>query len=308
MLNIHDLTVRFQSPGGLSQPMVDRASIRLQSGQTLALIGETGSGKSLLGLSICNLLPENARIEGRVTFDNCSLLDLSPRQMRRYLGTRIAYVPQSAGLSLNPTMRCDHQVIEVYRERKEMTKRLASTSASGLLAKLGLHSERRYPHVLSGGMKQRVLVGIGLASKPDLLIADEPTKGLDSDLCNDIATMFRQMHRDNPKMALLVITHDLNLAEHIADEVAVMYAGQVLEQSKSTDFFSAPGHPYSKALLAAMPERGLQPIRGIAPHPDEPISGCPFHPRCSHAGKNCSRKRPLPHGTKSHFVCCSHHA
>ena len=308
MLAIDNLTVRFSSGGKMSRPMVDKARLQLRSGRTLAVIGETGSGKSLMGQSICQLLPHNAMVEGSVMFDDCALLDLTPIQMRQYLGSRIAYVPQSAGLSLNPTMRCNQQVAEVYRERKAMPRRIASANAQRLLASLGLKSEMRYPHVLSGGMKQRVLVGIGLASRPDLLIADEPTKGLDSSLCSDVATMFLELQGANPKMALLVITHDLTLAEHIADEVAVMYAGQVLEQAESSEFFASPQHPYSRALLEALPEHGLRPLKGIAPRPDEIISGCPFHPRCDRADKTCAQQRPDAFGSTKTFVCCWRHA
>lgn len=288
MLTILNLSVRF----GPNRPMVDQVDLRLESGKTLAVVGETGSGKSLMGLSICNLLPDEARVEGSVTFDNQPLLDLAPQALRSILGSQISYVPQSGGLSLNPTMRCDRQVAEVYRERRGMASRLASTQAHRLLAALHLKEGCRFPHLLSGGMKQRVLVGIGLAANPDLLIADEPTKGLDSERRDDIGHLFTRLRQTNPKMAILLITHDLHLAENAADQVAVMYSGQILEQADTKEFFAGPHHPYSQALLAALPERGLQPLAGMAPRPEEPVSGCPFHPRCDQAWNRCRQHRP----------------
>jgi peptide/nickel transport system ATP-binding protein len=236
------------------------------------------------------------------------LTGLDSRQMRSYLGRRIAYVPQSSGLSLNPTMRCDRQVSEVFHNRHRTSKPMANGNAGSLLARLGLGSGRQYPHLLSGGMKQRVLVAIGLAAEPELLIADEPTKGLDSDRRQDIIDLFVILRQHNPRMAVLLITHDLYLAEKVADEVAVMYAGQKLEQAESGHFFADPGHPYSQSLLAALPERGLVPLEGIAPRPDEILAGCPFHPRCTEAMQRCSKERPPIVSGGSGTIQCWRHA
>ena len=292
MLTIENLYVRFGGGSGPTRPMVDRVDLHLEAGRTLAVIGETGSGKTLLGMSVCNLLPENAITEGTVSFAGQTLTGLDSRQMRSYLGRRIAYVPQSSGLSLNPTMRCDRQVAEVFRGRHLTTAAMANGDAARLLARLGLGSGKQYPHLLSGGMKQRILVAIGLAAEPELLIADEPTKGLDSDRRQDIIALFSELRRYNPHMAILLITHDLYLAEKVADEVAVMYAGQKFEQVESDHFFAGPQHPYSRSLLAALPERGLNPLAGTAPRPNEILAGCPFHPRCTEAMEQCRKARP----------------
>ncbi|MFH0781556.1 MAG: ABC transporter ATP-binding protein [Pseudomonadota bacterium] len=308
MLTIDNLYVRFSSDSGPTRPMVDRVDLHLEAGRTLAVIGETGSGKTLLGLSVCNLLPVSAIAEGKVSFAGQVLTGLDSRQMREYLGQRIAYVPQSSGLSLNPTMRCDRQVAEVFRGRRLATKTMANSDAGRLLARLGLGSGKQYPHLLSGGMKQRVLVAIGLAAEPELLIADEPTKGLDSDRRQDIIDLFSGLRRHNPQMAILLITHDLYLAEKVADEVAVMYAGQKLEQVESRHFFAGPRHPYSRSLLAALPERGLMALEGIAPRPDEILAGCPFHPRCPEAMERCGKERPVLVNGGSGMVYCWRYA
>jgi peptide/nickel transport system ATP-binding protein len=306
MLTITELSVRFGA--GQGRPMVDGVCLSLARGQTLAVVGETGSGKSLMALSICGLLPPEAEVEGTVWFDGTVLSSLQEGQMRHLLGRRIAYVPQSAGLSLNPTMRCDRQVAEVLSERQDRSRRVASRSARRLLADLGLSSGSRFPHLLSGGMKQRVLVGIGLAAQPDLLIADEPTKGLDQERRSDIIALFRDLRCHKPDMSLLLITHDLALAEAIADQVAVMYAGQLVEQSPKGRFFRLARHPYSRALLAALPERGLRPVPGMAPRAGQALAGCPFHPRCPEVLPRCRESRPpgLDHGAGR--ICCWRHA
>lgn len=309
MLSIDNLSVKFMENSTIKRSMVDRVNIHIGSGKTVAVIGETGSGKSLLGLSICGLLPPAAKMRGTVRFGGRDLAKISPKQMRKILGSRIAYVPQSAGLSLNPTMRCKYQVAEVFRRKSGQSPSATNGEMTTLLNRLGIRGDiNRYPHQLSGGMKQRVLVAIGLAATPDLLIADEPSKGLDWDRQQDIAKLFIELRKASPHMAMLLITHDLSLAAKVADEVAVMYAGKIIEHRSKEHFFAHPAHPYSQALLAALPERGLLPLRGLAPRPDEKISGCLFHPRCSQSMEICRLEKPPQVTTQHGTLHCWYYA
>jgi peptide/nickel transport system ATP-binding protein len=311
MLTIEDLHVRFPANGsGAAVPAVAGASLTLEQGKTLAVIGESGSGKSIMGLSICGLLPSAAGVKGRIVFRDRSLLDMAPQHLRSLRGRQISYVPQSAGLSLNPTMVCGRQVAEVFPRRYSHSRRKAGRLTRVLLSSLGL--EKRvygsHPHRLSGGMRQRVLVGMGLACAPDLLIADEPTKGIDAFRRREVADLFIQMRTGNPDMMLILITHDLHLAERLADEVAVMYAGRIMEQTPRAAFFRKPRHPYSQALLRALPERGLTPVPGSPPHPSTRIGGCVFHPRCAMSRPDCAAVIPPQTRLENGLVWCWRHA
>jgi peptide/nickel transport system ATP-binding protein len=311
MLSIDKLRVVFPLNGnGTSVKAVDGASLSLARGRTLAVIGESGSGKSIMGLSVCGLLPASARISGRIVFQERSLLDLAPPHMRALRGRQIAFVPQSAGLSLNPAMLCGAQVAEVYTHRYAHSQKKAAKLTRALLTKLSLERSvyGAHPHRLSGGMRQRVLLGMGLACSPDLLIADEPTKGIDHFRRGMVADLFGQVRSKNRDISILLITHDIHLAERLADEVAVMYAGRIVEQTPAAAFFDQPRHPYSRALLQALPERGLRPIPGIAPHPQEQIEGCVFHPRCALARPDCAIAPPPKNTSEQGLVWCWRHA
>jgi peptide/nickel transport system ATP-binding protein len=311
MLSIDNLRVIFPMNGnGTSVKAVDGASLTLTRGRTLAVIGESGSGKSIMGLSVCGLLPATAKISGRIVFQERSLLDLAPHRIRALRGRHISFVPQSAGLSLNPTMLCGDQVAEVYTHRFAHSQRKAGKLARALLSKLSLEQSvcAAHPHRLSGGMRQRVLLGMGLASVPDLLIADEPTKGIDHIRRAVVADMFGKVRSKNPDLSILLITHDIHLAERIADEVAVMYAGRIVEQTPAAAFFNEPRHPYSRALLHALPERGLTPIPGVPPHPQERIGGCVFHPRCALSRPDCAIESPPKNTYEQGLVWCWRHA
>lgn len=295
MLRIEDLHVRFKANGsGKDVRAVCGVRLNIRQGRTLAVVGESGSGKSVMGMSICALLPQCAEITGSIFFDGTCLTSLPRRAMRAMRGSRIAFVPQSAGLSLNPTMLCGRQVAEVFTKRRGLNAKSAAREAGTLLGRLGLKTRehRRHPHVLSGGMRQRVLLSIGLSGAPDLLIADEPTKGLDTARRRDVQELFAAIRSENPAMTVLLITHDLGLAESLADEVAVMYGGCIMEQAACGELFSAPAHPYSKGLLAALPKRGLTPLPGKAPGPLERPAGCVFHPRCAAADEQCRTSPP----------------
>jgi peptide/nickel transport system ATP-binding protein len=311
MLSIDNLRVFFPLNGnGTSVKAVDGASLTLARGRTLAVIGESGSGKSIMGLSVCGLLPATAKISGRIVFQESSLLGMAPPRMRALRGRQIAFVPQSAGLSLNPSMRCGAQVAEVYAHRFAYPQRKAAKLARALLSRLNLEQSvcTAHPHRLSGGMRQRVLLGMGLACAPDLLIADEPTKGIDHLRRAVVADLFGEVRSKNPDISILLITHDIHLAERLADEVAVMYAGRIVEQSPAAAFFDQPRHPYSRALLRALPERGLRPIPGVPPHPQERIGGCVFHPRCALSRPECTNTPPPKNTYEQSLVWCWRHA
>jgi peptide/nickel transport system ATP-binding protein len=313
MLSIEDLHVDFTMGSNGSRRnivAVEGASLRLESGETVAIIGESGSGKSVLGMAVCRLLPPTAHVKGSIHFREHALLDLPATDMRKLRGQQIAFVPQSAGLSLNPTMRCADQVAEVLTNCRGQTWRAARQSAGTILQQMGLNMDaaKSYPHSMSGGMRQRILVGMGLAGSPDLLIADEPTKGIDINRQKDVENLLTQVRRKNPAMAMLLITHDLRLAEALADRVAVMYAGWIVEQTPKKEFFERPHHPYSSALLSALPERGLTPIPGVSPHPGSRPTGCIFHSRCSLATEPCRQTEPPQNGNSGYLVKCWNYA
>ena len=307
MLRIDDLSVNFPMSGGRTVKALRRASLRVLPGETLALIGESGSGKSVLGLAVISLLPQNAHIRGRILFKGRSLLGLDEDRLVGLRGAQIAFIPQSAGLSLNPTMKALPQVAEAVSASNGNNGR---SKALDLLHRFGLgHGQASsYAHQLSGGMRQRVLAAIGLAANPSLLIADEPTKGIDHERVKDVEKIFLQVKKDNPGLSILLVTHDLNLASSMADRVSVMYAGYVLETSQGRDFFHFQKHPYSRALLEAAPERGLRPISGQAPGVEEEFEGCPFFPRCQFARKRCQAEFPKPVVRGDETVYCWQYA
>ena len=276
---------------------VNGVSISIKEGETLCLIGESGSGKSVLGLSILRLLPENTGISGEIIFNGKNLLSLPEKEMRKIRGKEIAWVPQSPSTSLNPVLKVGYQVAEPMILHLKLSKKDAYERTVELLDYFGIHPARRraeeYPHQYSGGMRQRALVAMGTSTKPKLIIADEPTKGVDVIKKVRVVKLFEKIKRDNDKLSLLLITHDIPFAKKLADRVAVMYCGQVVEISKAKDFFKNPLHPYSKALLESLPSNGLKPIPGQPPSMINPPEGCKFHPRCEFATEKCLKEPPF---------------
>ena len=307
MLKIEKLSVDFSLHNGGTGMALRQADLEVTPGETLALIGESGSGKSVLGLAIISLLPQGTRIQGSISFKGNSLLGLDEEKMVGIRGSQIAFIPQSAGLSLNPTMKVVDQVAEVLPGSRNNG---AGQLALKLLGRFGLAREKAYsyPHQLSGGMRQRSLVAMGLATRPSLLIADEPTKGIDHQRIKDVENIFLGVKRNNPDLAILLVTHDLDLAASMADRVSVMYAGRVVETSRCEDFFRHPKHPYSQALLEASPERGLKPIPGQAPGIEDEYDGCPFAPRCQYAQDRCRMDFTSPMVKPDETVLCWRYA
>ena len=307
LLTVNDLHVDFLL-GDIKVKAVNGVNLEIKEAETLCLIGESGSGKSVLGLSILKLLPSNVNINGSIFFDNKDLLQLPEKELRRIRGKEIAWVPQSPSTSLNPVLKVGYQVAEPMELHLNMDKKSAWNKAVNLLNFFGIHpADKRageYPHQFSGGMRQRALVAMGTSTKPKLIIADEPTKGVDLIKKVNVVKLFEQIKRDNNKLSLLLITHDIPFAKKLADRVGVMYCGQVVEVSNAKTFFNEPLHPYSKALIDALPSRGLKPIKGTTPSMVNPPKGCKFHPRCEFATEKCRNEEPPFIEHNGSFVRC----
>jgi len=308
MIRIDNLHVTFRLRDRRQIAALRGVSLTIAAGETLALIGESGSGKSVLGMAIASLLPPTAVVTGAVVFNNANLLALDEDRLTGLRGSHIGFIPQSAGLALNPTMKVAAQVQEAFNGRRRRGG--ARQKALELLARLGLNRTIAlgYPHQYSGGMRQRALVAIGVAAGPRLVIADEPTKGIDHEKKQEVRQLLSEIRRNDPGAAMLLVTHDLDLARTMADRVAVMYCGQVVETAGAASFFQAPGHPYSRALLAALPENGLHPVAGIAPPIGHVPAGCAFSPRCGQQLPRCPGAAPPAVGDNGTFVSCWCHA
>ena len=280
---------------------IDGIDLDIRRGETFALVGESGCGKSMTTLSITRLLPENGRIEGgSVELDGVDLLGLSEAQMRDIRGRRIAMIFQEPATSLNPVLTVGYQIAEVIERHTGLRGAAVRKRAIELLDAVGIADSARrideYPFQLSGGMKQRVMIAIALAADPDLLIADEPTTALDVTIQAQVLELLKSLQRERG-MAILLITHDLGVVAGVADRVAVMYAGQIVETARREDFFRAPQHPYSLKLFAALPtaaKRGapLDVIPGQVPPLSAQFDGCRFAERCAHVWERCRIEAP----------------
>lgn len=302
MLEVRNLHVAVHSPNGLLEA-VSGVSFSLQKGECFALVGESGCGKSLTALSLMRLLPESARITaGSVTINGENLLELPEKEMQSRRGGRIAMIFQEPATSLNPVLTVGEQIVEAVLLHQRMNKRQARTKALQWLELVGIDlPEKRFdafPHELSGGQKQRVMIAMALACEPDVVVADEPTTALDVTLQAQILALLKKLQKERG-IALVLITHDLAVVRQCADRVALMYAGQIVEEQKAADFFACPQHPYARQLLAAVPSADkskglLAGISGTVPELGAMPKGCRFAPRCKAAGKECSsREIPL---------------
>lgn len=290
LLQIEGLSVSFETTVGWVKA-AENVCFELQVGETLALVGETGCGKSVVASSIMQLLPHGAHIQGRAVFEGKDLLGLGEREMARIRGSEIAIVFQNPSLALNPIMRVGEQIAEMLQVHKGVSCIRSLQMAEDMLRRLGLagwEKTRMYPFQFSGGMNQRVMIASSMILSPKIIIADEPSKGLDGSLAGDVmAEMVRVKHQMGA--SLLLITHDLLLARDISDRMAVMYCGEIVEIGKSQDVFYKPLHPYTKALLGCLPEKGFQPIPGSSPSMIESPAGCRFYPRCPNRQEKCRR-------------------
>jgi peptide/nickel transport system ATP-binding protein len=315
LLAVRDLHTRFETPEGPLRP-VDGVSFELARGATLGVVGESGSGKTMTGLSILRLLPASGRVEsGAIDFDGRNLLTLPEREMRALRGKRIAMVFQEPMTSLNPVYNIARQIGEVLQLHEGMNRSAARARSIELLRVVGIPDpERRvdsYPHELSGGMRQRVMIAMAIACSPQLLIADEPTTALDVTIQAQILELLLRLRRELG-MAVLLITHDLGVVAEFAEEVIVMYAGTVVERAKAKDLFSAPQHPYTQGLLASAPQkqarvagRRLITIPGVVPDLARLPAGCRFRDRCDRAIARCAEAEPpLSESGEGRKVAC----
>lgn len=296
LLEVRNLRAYIGTPRGTVRA-VDDVSLNLDSGQALGIVGESGSGKSVMARAIMGLMPPRSGRSGEVTFQGRDLLSLSKKEKLEIWGNQIAMVFQDPGRSLNPVVRVERQLTEGMRRHLGVSKSEAHDRALKLLDEVGVPDpERRlrnYPHEMSGGMRQRVMLAIALACEPDLLIADEPTTALDVTVQRQILDLLRRVQRDR-NMAMMLISHDLAVVAGRTDRVAVMYSGRLAEIGSTREVFDAPMHRYTHALLGATPsidhERHspLRLIEGSLPDPISPPEGCRFAPRCSHAEDACS--------------------
>ncbi|MEY2948633.1 MAG: Glutathione import ATP-binding protein GsiA [Pseudomonadota bacterium] len=297
-LNVQNLVVDLQTEQGMARA-VDALHLTLKKGQTFALVGESGCGKSMTALSLLRLLPDNAVIQnGKVNLNDVDVFDLSEKQMRSIRGRRISIIFQEPSTSLNPVMTVGDQILEVIFQHTDLQAEEARKRAIEWLHKVGLpEPERRmgsYPFELSGGQLQRVMIAIALAAEPDLLIADEPTTALDVTIQAQILDLLKSLQQERG-MAMLLITHDLAVVSGMADQVALMYAGQIVEVASAADFFVRPSHPYAKLLLQALPGedlrgRQLAAIHGTVPPLTQTFKGCRFAPRCPYQTETCTDK------------------
>ncbi|OPY54549.1 MAG: Trehalose/maltose import ATP-binding protein MalK [Methanosaeta sp. PtaU1.Bin112] len=291
ILQIEDLSVSFSTATGQVKA-AENVCFKLYKGETLALVGETGCGKSVVASSIMQLLPNNAHIQGRAIYAGRDLLSLSEKEMSRIRGSEIAIVFQNPSLALNPIMRVSEQIAEMLQVRKGYPAAQSLELAGEMLHRLGLQGDdkmRMYPFQFSGGMNQRVMIAASMILSPRIIIADEPSKGLDGALAAEVMAEMARI-KNQVGASLLLITHDLNLARNISDRMAVMYCGEIMEIGESEEIFSLPRHPYTAALLRCLPERGFQPIPGPSPSMIKPPAGCKFHPRCPNISEVCRRK------------------
>ncbi|WP_042264376.1 ABC transporter ATP-binding protein [Paraburkholderia heleia] len=301
LLDVRNLCVTF-GDARRTVAAVDGVSFSVRPGEIFGLVGESGSGKSVTCRSLLQLFggARPLRTEGSLRFAGRELVGASERTLADVRGREIAMIFQDPMTALNPTLRVGTQIEEGLRRHWKLTARQARVQAIDLLKSVGVTApERRiheYPYALSGGMRQRVLIAIALACRPKLLIADEPTTALDVTIQDQILKLVVQL-RDETGMAVLLVTHDLGVVAQTCDQVAVMYAGRIVERAETAELFERPSHPYTRALLNALPAHArragrLEPIAGAPPDLGAPPPGCRFHPRCAHAVPACAGDQP----------------
>ncbi len=316
LLSVENLNVIFQTESGVMHALRD-VSFNLYQGEVLALVGESGCGKSVTALSIMGLLPHpQGRVtSGTINYKGKDLIPLSRKQMRKLTGNEISMVFQEPMTSLNPVYKIGYQICEAIRQHISMSREKAKTHAISMLDRVGIPEAAKrfeaYPHELSGGMRQRVMIAMALSCNPRLLIADEPTTALDVTIQAQILELMQTL-KQNIGMSMIMITHDLGVVAEVAERVAVMYAGRIVETSYVGDLFSDPSHPYTKGLLLSMPrldeeQERLSPIAGMVPSPFEYPPGCKYSTRCPLVDNLCREKEPnMVKVSPDHFSACWH--
>ena len=313
LLAVENLKTQFFTYGGVVEAL-DEVSFGIIEGEVFGLVGESGCGKSVTASSILGLVQKPGKvISGRVLLDGDDLLQKSAKEMNQIRGSRISIIFQDPTSSLNPLFKIGYQVAEPYIYHQGKAKKAASNEAVSILKQTGLpdpaDKAKNYPHELSGGMRQRAMIAMALTCEPDLLIADEPTTNLDVTIERQILNLVKDLQEEFGT-SVLWITHDLGVIAQICDRVAVMYAGNIVEQADVRTVFRSPKHPYTQKLLRAIPAadsagENLEEIPGSVPRLINPPSGCRFHPRCDHATSVCSEKKPIElEVSPGHTVAC----
>jgi oligopeptide/dipeptide ABC transporter ATP-binding protein len=314
LLEISGLKTYYYAMAGVVKA-VDDVSFTLKKGETIGLVGESGSGKSTVGFSILRLIPPPGRVvQGSIRFKDTELVKLDEKEMRGIRGKRIGMVFQDPMTSLNPVKRVRDHIIETIQTHEVVTEEECDSRAAHLMKRLGISPDRLtdYPHQFSGGMRQRIMIGLALCTNPDLIIADEPTTALDVIVEAQIMELLKELRSDFG-VALMLITHNMGLVADIAEKVAVMYAGKLVEVADRDSLFSEPLHPYTQALLRSIPNirltsQKLEAIPGSTPDLVSPPSGCRFHPRCPYVMEICkSKEPPLIEVKPNRLVACYLH-
>ena len=312
ILEVSGLTAEFPSPAGAVR-VLDGIDFEVQDGEILGIVGESGSGKTMTALSVTRLLSPAARIVGgEINFRGSNLLGLSGREMNRIRGEQISMIFQNPRASLNPLFRVEKTLEQVLATHRNLSGESARLAAFELFADVGLQPGRvlgRYPHELSGGMCQRLMIAYALASRPSMLIADEPTTALDVTIQLQIIELLSRLRKEHG-LTLILITHNLSVVAELCDRVVVMYLGKIVEEGSVLDIFDRPKHPYTVGLLASRPSvhaggGDVATIPGQVPDPRERPAGCPFHTRCPHAQELCSEQMPAKEAIGAgHAVAC----
>ena len=315
LLKVTDLHISFKAKG---EPVraVTGVTFSVNKGETLGIVGESGAGKSVLGLSLMGLLPENTAYipNGTVEFDGTDLLKLNKKQIRAFRGDRISMIFQDPMTSLNPVMTVGDQIIEALRfhNKEKLSKKEMEMRVDEVMELVGIpaHRKKEYPYQFSGGMRQRVVIAIALVCNPELLIADEPTTALDVTIQAQVLAIIRDLQK-KLGTSMVLITHDLGIVAKMCDRVAIMYAGEMVEQGSIEDILTGDfHHPYTLGLLGSIPNLEedtdrLKPIPGLMPPPNALPEGCRFHPRCAHCMEICKHRSPEQcYEHEGHYVAC----
>jgi peptide/nickel transport system ATP-binding protein len=304
LLSIFDLNVWFETAAGMVKAN-DGIDLKIHDNEIVGIIGETGCGKTILGHALMRLLPQNAHVSGQIVFRRRNILALPEDEMQRIRGRQIAMIFQNPRSALNPVMTIYDQIMEVYRYRLGTAPEEIEAAVARVLEMVEIDPKRmhEYPHQFSGGMIQRVMIAMAIAFNPALLVADEITKGLDLPVKRKI---IQQLKRVTKGRSMLLITHDLQVAKNLCDQIAVMYAGEIVEINHTEAIFSNPEHPYTRGLMNALPSSGMRAIAGHTPSLTDLPQGCRFHPRCKKKKNLCLRSHPQMQafGKDGYVRCC----
>lgn len=313
LLQVEDLSVEFRTAEGVVHA-VNHLSYSLREGEALGIVGESGSGKSVSSLASMRLIPNppGKIVNGRILYGGRDLVACTEKEMEKIRGNDISMIFQEPMTSLNPILTCGSQIAEVLKLHKGMKKKEAWSGAIAMMKAVGIANPelraKQYPHQMSGGMRQRVMIAMALAGRPRILIADEPTTALDVTIQAQILDLIRKLNRESDT-AVLMITHDLGVVNELCDRVIVMYTGRIMEEASTDDLFREPLHPYTIGLLNSIPKiekekKALPTIPGMVPNPTEEIKGCSFCPRCDRAMKICGEEEPPVVEMKGRRVRC----